>query len=99
VLPGTSAVAIVSITAPKISASTFPVYSGFVEAESATTGETLSVSYEGLVAKIKDLKIIDDTDFFFGDPIPTLLDSTGNVRDGPTNYTFADDDLPSVLYR
>ncbi|KIJ56962.1 hypothetical protein M422DRAFT_40528 [Sphaerobolus stellatus SS14] len=95
-----SAIAAVSITPPKgIDVSVFPVYSGFINVESSTTGEVLHVAYEGLAAKAKDLKIIDNTDYFFGVEIPAVLDAQGDVQVNPTNYTFVGDDSPLILYR
>lgn len=88
----------VSITPPKgVDASTFPVYSGFIQLQSGS--EQYQVTYLGVAAALKDKQILDNTSEFFGVPLPTILDSTGNVQNGTTNYTFVGDDFPTVLLR
>ncbi|KIJ56964.1 hypothetical protein M422DRAFT_238550 [Sphaerobolus stellatus SS14] len=91
---------VVIITPPtKVDKTTFPVFSGFIQVQSITSSEILHVSYQGLAANSKDLKILDNTDEFFGVPLPAILNSTGDVQAGTTNYTFVGDDFPSVLFR
>ena len=42
---------------------------------------------------------MDNSDIFFGEKIPVLLDSEGNVQRSPTNYTFVGADVPTLLWR
>ena len=88
-----------TITPPQgVDATTFPVYSGFIEITSA--GDDIThVTYLGVAASLKDKQILDSTDEFFGVPLPTLLDSQGNVQSGAVNYTFKGDDFPTLLNR
>ena len=88
----------ISIAPPVgVNASTFPVYSGFIQLQSGT--EQYHVTYLGVAAALKDKQVLDNTSEFFGVPLPTLLDSTGNVQNGSTNYTFIGDDFPTFLVR
>jgi len=48
---------------------------------------------------LKDKQVLDNTDVLFGVDLPVVLDSTGNVQEGPTNYTFVGDDFPTLLFR
>lgn len=78
-------------------ATTFPVFSGFIEIASAS--ESFHVSYIGLAAALKDKQVVDDTDEFFGVTIPLIMDTAGDVQEGPENYTFTADDFPTLLFR
>lgn len=80
-----------------VDASTFPLFSGFIEITSGS--ESLHVTYIGLGASLKDKQVVDNTDVFFGIPIPAILDSAGDRQTGPLNYTFAGADVPTVLFR
>ncbi|EEB87633.1 hypothetical protein MPER_14958, partial [Moniliophthora perniciosa FA553] len=44
---------------------------------------------------------LDDTDVYFGVPLPLIVDAVGNVQVGPTNYTFDEStgDFPTFIYR
>jgi hypothetical protein len=75
----------------------YPVYSGFIHI--AGPGENFHVSYLGLAASLKTKQVVDNTDVFFGEKIPTIVDSTGNAQAAPTNYTFAGEDYPTFLFR
>ncbi|KAG5644690.1 hypothetical protein DXG03_007913 [Asterophora parasitica] len=97
-LPGLSLPIVAKFTLPKGDASTFPVYSGFIEVSSGPT-DNLHVTYLGLGASLKDKQVLDNTDYFFGERLPAVLDNTGEVQVNPTNYTFKDQDFPTVLYR
>lgn len=98
--PHGSAVAIVTISPPaKADRTTFPVFTGFIQVQGTTSGEILHVAYQGLAANSKDLKVLDNTDAFFGIPLPTVLDANGNPQSAPTNYTFVGDDFPALLFR
>lgn len=98
VFPGQTQTIFAHITPPKaVDATTFPVFSGFIDITSAT--EILHVTYLGLAAALKDKQVIDDTDEFFGVPLPAVLDSVGDVQVNATNYTFVGDDFPTILFR
>ncbi|KAJ7902169.1 subtilisin-like protease [Mycena olivaceomarginata] len=86
--PGQSHDVVATITPPKgVDATTFPVYSGFIFVTSGT--ESVHATYLGVAALLKNAHSVDDTDEIFGVDLPALLDSQGNVQDGPVNYTFA----------
>lgn len=81
-----------------LDASTFPVYSGFIEI--ANGSDITHVTYLGLAASLRDKRVLDNTSNFFGFPIPAVLDSAGNVQANTTkNYTFVGTDYPSILFR
>ncbi len=80
-----------------IDPSTFPVFSGFIQIESAT--ETLHVTYLGVANALKNKQVTDNTSELFGVPLPALLDSNGNVQNGTVNYTFVGTDFPTLLNR
>jgi hypothetical protein len=82
---------------PSGDASTFPVFSGFIQITSGT--ERHHVTYIGLAASLKDKQVIDNTDSFFGVPIPAINDPSGSIQTGPRNYTFVNSDFPTVLFR
>ncbi|PFH53738.1 hypothetical protein AMATHDRAFT_83673 [Amanita thiersii Skay4041] len=96
--PGGMTTLLATFTPPTdVDRTTFPVYSGFIMIKSNT--ESLHVTYLGLAASIKDKQIIDNSDTYFGFPIPTIVDVAGNVTKGALNYTFADTSIPSLLFR
>ncbi|KAF8971231.1 subtilisin-like protease [Flammula alnicola] len=82
-----------------LDSTTFPVFSGFIQVVGPTVADTFHVSYLGLAGSLKAKQVIDDTDVFFGVPIPTLLDASGNVQAGPTNFTFVNGDAPTLVFR
>ncbi|KAJ6498971.1 pyrolysin [Mycena sanguinolenta] len=97
-LPGQSHEVVAIITPPKgVDPTTLPVYSGFIFVTSGN--ETVHATYLGVAASLKNAQTVDNTDIVFGVSLPALLDSTGNVQDGPVNYTFVGDDAPTVLWR
>ncbi|KIK02676.1 hypothetical protein K443DRAFT_512070 [Laccaria amethystina LaAM-08-1] len=86
------------LSPPKgLDAATFSLYSGFIEI--AAPSESLHVTYIGLAASLKDKQVVDNSDVFFGEKIPALLDSQGNVQRSPTNYMFVAADVPTLLWR
>ncbi|KAF8894316.1 pyrolysin [Gymnopilus junonius] len=90
-LPGQTQPVVVVFKLPSsLDPSTFPVFSGFIQVNGPTVLDSAKVSYLGLQGSLKNKQVIDDTDTFFGVPLPALLDSQGNVQSGPVNYTFAD---------
>ncbi|KXN90803.1 Minor extracellular protease vpr [Leucoagaricus sp. SymC.cos] len=96
--PSTSQSVIATISGPAgLDSSTFPVYSGFLEVSDGT--QSFHVTYLGLVGSLIDKQVIDTTNFFFGVPIPLILDSQGNIQQAPQNYTFINGDVPSLLWR
>jgi Fn3-like domain len=95
--PGQSKTITARFNLPNGDASTFPVFSGFIQITSGT--ERLHVTYIGLAASLKDKQVVDNTNTFFGVPIPAILDPSGNIQAGPRNYTFANSDVPTVLFR
>jgi hypothetical protein len=82
-----------------IKSATFPVYSGFIQVAGSTGGEVLHVAYQGLAASMKNLKVLDNTDVALGTPLPMIMNSSGNPQLNATNYTFADGDFPTLVYR
>ncbi|KAJ7248783.1 subtilisin-like protease [Mycena rebaudengoi] len=96
--PGQSYEVVATIKPPKgVDASTFPVYSGFIDITSGA--EKVHATYLGLAASLKDKQTIDDSDFLFGFPTPVVFDPLGNAQKGPVNYTFVGDDAPLLLWR
>ncbi|PPQ71285.1 hypothetical protein CVT24_012339 [Panaeolus cyanescens] len=98
-LPGQSATVVALFTPPKADKATYPVYSGFIELEETRGGERYHVSYLGLHGSLKDKKVVDDTDTYFGFKLPAVLDSAGELQATPRNYTFVGDDYPALLWR
>ncbi|KAF4621066.1 hypothetical protein D9613_000162 [Agrocybe pediades] len=98
VRPGQTQVVVANFRPPTgLDAKTFPVYSGFIDVVSES--ENYHVSYLGLVGSLKDKQIVDNTDAYFGFPVPAILDAEGEIQTGATNYTFADGDWPSFIWR
>ncbi|TFK92708.1 subtilisin-like protease [Polyporus arcularius HHB13444] len=96
--PGQTQTVTVSITPPKgLDAKTFPVFSGFIEL--ANGNERFQVTYLGLANSLKNMPVVDNTNVFFGVNLPTMVDPEGNFFSTPENFTFVDDDFPSVLLR
>jgi Fn3-like domain len=97
--PGASIKITATVTPPTgLDPASFPVYSGWVTI-TANNGEILVVPYMGLAANLIDMDILDRSDYYFGFPTPAVLDAAGDVQTVPTNYTFADGDFPSFLWR
>jgi len=82
-----------------IDSSAYPVFSGFIEIEGSSVSDSYHVSYLGLAASLKDKQVIDDTDQLFGIKLPALLTEISTVQSSPRNYTFVNDDAPSLLGR
>lgn len=82
-----------------IDSSTYPVFSGFIEVEGSSVSDSFHVSYLGLAAGLKDKQVIDDTDHIFGIKLPALLNEKGTLQTSPRNYTFVNEDAPSLLER
>lgn len=97
--PGQSKKVTVKFTAPKIDSRTIPVYSGYIEVTGKETGETLSVTYMGIAANLKEVKVLDNTDYLFGETIPAILNAAGQVVTNETTFDFKNGSYPSVLFR
>lgn len=98
VAAGRTAVVAATFKAPTdVDRLTLPVYSGFIVISSPT--ESVKVTYLGLAASIKDKVVVDSSDYYFGIPLPVILDSAGEPQYEPTNYTLQGDDVPALLYR
>ncbi|KAJ7263763.1 subtilisin-like protease [Mycena rebaudengoi] len=96
--PGQSHNIIATFRPPQgIDASTFPVYSGFIEITSGT--EKVHATYLGLAASLQDKQVVDNTDAVFGVELPVILDRDQNIQEGPANYTLVGDDAPLVFWR
>ncbi|KIO19556.1 hypothetical protein M407DRAFT_16103 [Tulasnella calospora MUT 4182] len=96
--PGLKIPIIVSIKPPTgLDPKSFPVYSGFIRI--ASDMDDMKVSYLGVAASLKDMKVIDGGSSFFGVQTPALLDKDGNIQEGPANYTLQGEDFPVLLYR
>ncbi|KAJ7282918.1 subtilisin-like protease [Mycena rebaudengoi] len=96
--PGQSHTVIATFKAPKgADATTFPVYSGFIDVTSGA--EKVHATYLGLAASLKDKQVIDNSDKIFGVPTPAILDPEGNIQAAPVNYTFVGTDAPTILWR
>jgi len=94
---GETHIVLAKFSLPTGDASSFPVFSGFIEITSGS--EKLHVTYVGLAASLKDKQVVDNTNFFFGIPLPAILDSLGNPQLAATNYTFVGGDFPTLLFR
>jgi hypothetical protein len=66
-LPGRSTTVAVTFTPPSgTTLKTFSVYSGFIDVV-GSLGEAVHSSYLGVVGSLKDLQVIDNTDFLLGE--------------------------------
>lgn len=98
VQPGQSQPVLAVFTPPSgLDASTYPVYSGFIDVTSGS--ETVHVSYLGLLGSLKDKQVIDTTDAVLGFKVPAILNATQHPQVDPTNYTFVGKDHPSFVFR
>ncbi|KAG8979396.1 hypothetical protein FRC05_008381 [Tulasnella sp. 425] len=80
-----------------LDAKSFPVYSGFIRI--ASDMDDMKVSYLGVAASLKDMKVIDSGTSYFGVQTPVILDKDGNIQEAPANYTLQGQDFPALLYR
>ncbi|KAG9048751.1 hypothetical protein FS837_012114 [Tulasnella sp. UAMH 9824] len=96
--PGGKTSVTVSIKPPTgLDPNSFPVYSGFIRI--ASDKDDMKVSYLGVAASLKDMKVIDRSANYFGVEIPAILDKDGNIQEAPTTYTLQGNDYPALLYR
>jgi hypothetical protein len=96
--PGQTETVSITFSPPQgVNPSALPVFSGFIQVTSAS--ENLHVPYLGVAAAMKDVQVFDNTIFALGVNLPTILSgATGDVQEGPQNYTFVNDDFPLVFY-
>ena len=97
--PGEHKKVTATFTAPTFTDRTVPVYSGWIEVTGQQTGEVLSVTYLGIAANLKERKVIDNTDYFFGEEIPGLLDGNGVMVKNETRFNFQNDNFPGIIFR
>ncbi|CAE6458099.1 unnamed protein product [Rhizoctonia solani] len=91
----------VTISPPAgLNPATFPVYSGYIKAI-GSDNTTLQSTYIGVAAKLKDAKVLDDTDAYFGVKLPLLMDGEGKPvpPKGSVKYTMQGNSTPLVIYR
>ncbi|CAE6539208.1 unnamed protein product [Rhizoctonia solani] len=98
---GWSLPVIVSFKPPTgLNATGFPVYSGFIKA-TGSDNTTLQSTYIGVAAKLKEAKVLDNTDAYFGAKLPLVTDNEGNPvpPTGSATYTLDGTNTPLVIYR
>ncbi|KAJ7733523.1 pyrolysin [Mycena metata] len=93
--PGQTHEVVATFTPPKVDATTFPVYSGFIHVVS--DGEDVHTSYMGLAASIRDKAVLDTSTEALGVQLPVLEDPSGATE--AANYTFVNGDEPFLLWR
>lgn len=59
---------------------------------------SVHATYLGLAASLKDVRVLDNTDFLFNATLPLIEDSDGNLQDAPVNYTFVGNDAPTLFW-
>lgn len=77
---------------------TYPIYSGFITI-TGSNGEILSIPYQGVASKMKDMKIIDTSNTTFGINLPVIIDKNMVPHTEDKNWTFSGTDFPFLLYR
>ncbi|KAG8791007.1 hypothetical protein FRC12_010397 [Ceratobasidium sp. 428] len=98
--PGSTAQTVLSFTAPnQTEAKAFPVYSGMILATSSDGCPMLHSTYLGVAAALKDMKVVDNTDAYFGEKLPLVTDKNGDPINSTTTYSMQGNDTPAVLYR
>ncbi|KAL5634053.1 hypothetical protein ACGC1H_006028 [Rhizoctonia solani] len=98
---GSSASVNVTINPPtNLNASQFPVYSGYIRA-TGSDNSTLQSIYIGVAARLKDMKVIDNTDDYFGDvQLPVIMDALGNpVPPNGSAFSLNASDAPILIHR
>ena len=96
--PGQSQSVTVLIKPPTgVDPKVLPVYSGFIQVANPT--ESYHVTYLGLASSLKDARVVDNTDAFFGVNLPVIVDGAGNFVQGPRNFTFVGADVPTLVTR
>ncbi|CAE6514476.1 unnamed protein product [Rhizoctonia solani] len=99
---GSSASVNITINPPtNLNASQFPIYSGYIRAI-GSDNSTLQSTYIGVAARLKDMKVIDNTDAYFGDiQLPVIMDALGNPvpPNGSATFSLNASDTPIVIFR
>ncbi|CAE6497433.1 unnamed protein product [Rhizoctonia solani] len=98
---GWSLPVIVTLKPPTgLDATKYPVYSGYIRAI-GSDNTTLQSTYMGVAANLKEAKVLDNTDAYFGEKLPVVTDAKGNPvpSTGSATYTLNGSDTPLVLYR
>ncbi|TFK18826.1 peptidase [Coprinopsis marcescibilis] len=96
--PNESQEVTVTFTQPQdVDPKTFPVYSGFIIVDDSD--HAVHVSYMGAAASIKDIQVVDNTDYFFGEKLPLVTNSSGIPTNDSTNYTFIGEDRATFYWR
>ncbi|KDN40500.1 hypothetical protein RSAG8_08120, partial [Rhizoctonia solani AG-8 WAC10335] len=90
VYPGLSASVTLTFTPPAgLNASSFPVYSGYIQA-TGSDGTTLRSTYLGLAATLKDMRVVDNTTTLFGagKKLPLIQDKNNQTVNGSATFTM-----------
>lgn len=96
--PGASTVVRVRFSPPRgLDAKQFPIYSGWIKIIGGNTNT--QIPYLGVAASMKDMPILDTTDFAFGFQTPVIIAPNQAVQSGPATYSLSGDDYPTVMYR
>lgn len=95
--PGESSEVKVHITLPSDNDARFPAFTGWIQVDSQD--DSVHATYLGVGNSLKNAKIIDNTDEFFGFPLPAIVDTAGEPQSDARNYTFVDGDFPTFLFR
>jgi hypothetical protein len=97
---GTSSVSVTFNPPTGLNPSNFPVYSGYIQA-TGSDNSILRSTYMGVAAKMKDMKVLDNTATYLGFKLPFLLDANKNPipEGGSVTYTMNGTDVPSVVFR
>ncbi|KAG8812875.1 hypothetical protein FRC17_001772 [Serendipita sp. 399] len=99
VWPGFVNMFMVTVKPPTgVDATQLPIYSGFVRI-SSSLGETFSIPYLGVAAKMKDVTLLDTTNLLFKIQLPAYLDSAGKVPPANRTFSLIGNDYPAILYR
>ncbi|KAG8703543.1 hypothetical protein FRC09_004102 [Ceratobasidium sp. 395] len=56
-------------------------------------------TYLGVAATLKDMKVVDNTDAYFGEKLPLVTDKNGDPINATTTYSMQGNDTPIVIYR
>jgi hypothetical protein len=83
-----------------VNPSNFPVYSGYIQA-TGSDNSTLQSTYLGVAAKMRDMKLLDNTDAYLGTKLPYLADANGDPvpEGGSVTYNMSDPSIPQVIAR
>ncbi|KAH6897589.1 pyrolysin [Coprinopsis sp. MPI-PUGE-AT-0042] len=83
---------------PGVDPKTFPIFSGFIEFDDGSDVGPVHASYIGAGASMKDIQVVDNTDWYFGAKLPLITNSTGHIQDTAQNYTFVNN-TPILYWR